>query len=38
MRKVAIEQGMTTLRQDAWEKVKNGITTYQEAIRVTGDT
>jgi general secretion pathway protein E len=38
MRKVAIEQGMTTLRQDAWEKVKSGITTYEEAIRVTGDT
>jgi general secretion pathway protein E len=38
MRKVAIEQGMTTLHQDAWEKVKNGITTYQEAIRVTGDS
>jgi general secretion pathway protein E len=36
MRKVAIEQGMTTLHQDAWEKVKNGITTYQEAMRVTG--
>ena len=38
LRKVAIAQGMTTLRQDAWKKVKNGITTYQEAIRVTGNT
>ena len=38
LRKIAIEQGMTSLRQDAWEKVKNGTTTYQEAMRVTGDT
>jgi general secretion pathway protein E len=38
LRKIAIEQGMTSLRQDAWEKVKSGTTTYQEAIRVTGDT
>jgi len=38
LRKIAIAQGMTTLRQDAWEKVKNGITTYEEAIRVTGTT
>jgi general secretion pathway protein E len=38
LRKIAIAQGMTTLRQDAWEKVKNGTTTYQEAIRVTGNT
>jgi general secretion pathway protein E len=38
LRKIASEHGMTSLRQDAWEKVKNGITTYQEAIRVTGNT
>ncbi|HBI14688.1 MAG TPA: type II secretion system protein E [Desulfobulbaceae bacterium] len=35
MRKVAIREGMTTLREDAWQKVKAGITTYQEALRVT---
>ncbi|MDD3815210.1 MAG: GspE/PulE family protein [Desulfocapsaceae bacterium] len=35
MRKLAIREGMTTLREDAWQKVKAGITTYQEAIRVT---
>jgi general secretion pathway protein E len=35
MRKVAIREGMTTLREDAWQKVKAGITTYQEAMRVT---
>jgi len=35
MRKVAIREGMTTLREDAWLKVKAGKTTYQEALRVT---
>jgi general secretion pathway protein E len=35
MRKLAIREGMTTLREDAWQKVKAGITTYQEALRVT---
>jgi general secretion pathway protein E len=35
MRKVAIREGMTTLREDAWQKVKAGVTTYQEAMRVT---
>ncbi len=37
MRKVAIREGMTTLREDAWQKVKAGITTYQEAMRVTSE-
>ena len=32
----AICEGMTTLRQDAWNKVKNGVTTYEEAMRVCG--
>jgi type II secretion system protein E len=31
----AIESGMRTLRQDGWEKVKNGVTTLEEVIRVT---
>ncbi len=35
MREVAIKEGMTTLRQDAWEKVKHGVTTYEGALRVT---
>ncbi len=35
MRQVAIREGMTTLREDAWDKVRQGITTYEEAIRVT---
>ncbi|WP_136799403.1 GspE/PulE family protein [Desulfosediminicola ganghwensis] len=37
MRQVAIREGMTTLREDAWAKVKAGITTIEEAIRVTGE-
>lgn len=32
----AIQEGMTTLREDAWQKAKAGITTYDEALRVTG--
>lgn len=35
IRHLAIQEGMTTLRDDAWEKVKAGITTYEEAMRVT---
>ncbi len=31
----AIEQGMATLRQSGWEKVKAGLTTPGEVIRVT---
>jgi general secretion pathway protein E len=37
LRKLAIREGMTTLREDAWDKVKAGITTYEEAMRVTAD-
>ncbi len=36
IQKVARREGMTTLKEDAWKKVTQGITTYQEAIRVTG--
>ena len=31
----AMEQGMRTLRTDGWTKVKNGITTIDEVLRVT---
>ncbi len=31
----AIEMGMRTLRVDGWQKVKNGITTVEEVLRVT---
>jgi type IV pilus assembly protein PilB len=35
MRKVAVAQGMRTLRVDGFEKVKNGITSIAEVARVT---
>jgi general secretion pathway protein E len=35
MQQVAIREGMTTLREDAWKKVKEGMTTYEEALLVT---
>jgi type II secretory ATPase GspE/PulE/Tfp pilus assembly ATPase PilB-like protein len=31
----AVEQGMRTLRVDGWNKVKAGITTIEEVLRVT---
>jgi type II secretion system protein E len=31
----AMEQGMRTLRTDGWNKVKDGITTIEEVLRVT---
>ena len=31
----AIEQGMRTLRVDGWNKVRSGITTIEEVLRVT---
>jgi general secretion pathway protein E len=36
LRQVALQEGMTPLREDAWLKVLKGITTVEEAIRVTG--
>ncbi|PIE60000.1 MAG: type II secretion system protein E [Desulfobulbus propionicus] len=32
---VAIREGMSTLREDAWIKVQKGLTTVEEALRVT---
>lgn len=34
LRQLAREQGMVTLRQDAWAKVQAGITTLEEVLRV----
>ncbi|HEX4343721.1 MAG TPA: ATPase, T2SS/T4P/T4SS family [Verrucomicrobiae bacterium] len=31
----AMEEGMRTLRMDGWNKVKNGVTTIEEILRVT---
>ena len=35
IKKAAISAGMHTLQQDGWEKVKRGLTTLSEVIRVT---
>ena len=37
LRQVAVREGMTTLREDAWSKVLSGQTTVEEALRVTGE-
>jgi general secretion pathway protein E len=31
----AMDQGMRTLRVDGWNKVRNGVTTIEEVLRVT---
>lgn len=35
LRDRACREGMTTLRQDGWRKVQDGITTVEEVLRVT---
>jgi len=35
IRETARKKGMTTLREDGWKKVAEGITTVQEVLRVT---
>ena len=35
IRKIAVAQGMRPLRDDGFEKVKNGITSIAEVARVT---
>jgi len=37
IRKVAVEQGMNSLRQDGWRLVREGRTTVQEVLRNTKD-
>lgn len=37
LRALARNQGMTTLRQDGWDKVQAGITTIEEVLRVVQD-
>ncbi len=36
IRNMGVEQGMTLLREDGWNKVLNGITSIEEVLRVTG--
>jgi type II secretory ATPase GspE/PulE/Tfp pilus assembly ATPase PilB-like protein len=35
IRKAALADGMRTLREDAWLKVLEGVTTVDEVLRVT---
>lgn len=35
IRQVALQQGMTSLRDDGWAKVAQGLTTVEEVLRVT---
>ncbi|WP_231133349.1 GspE/PulE family protein [Capillibacterium thermochitinicola] len=35
IKKVAIAEGMKTLREDGWDKVRAGLTTLEEVLRVT---
>ena len=35
IRRLAVEQGMTSLREDGWSKVREGQTTIEEILRVT---
>jgi type II secretory ATPase GspE/PulE/Tfp pilus assembly ATPase PilB-like protein len=35
IRRTAMDSGMTTLRQDGWDKVRRGFTSLEEVLRVT---
>jgi general secretion pathway protein E len=37
IKEVAIGNGLVTLRQDGWQKVKKGMTTIREVLRVTAE-
>jgi len=37
LRKAAMERGMKTLREDGVRKIRAGITTVEEVLRVTGE-
>jgi type II secretory ATPase GspE/PulE/Tfp pilus assembly ATPase PilB-like protein len=35
LKKYAIEHGMQTLRDDGWDRVRAGVTTAEEVLRIT---
>jgi type II secretory ATPase GspE/PulE/Tfp pilus assembly ATPase PilB-like protein len=35
IRSLAVQQGMRLLREDGWDKVRQGVTTLAEVLRVT---
>jgi type II secretion system protein E len=38
IKQIGIAEGMQTLREDGWNKVLDGITTFEEILRVTEET
>ena len=34
IKKIAVEQGMKTMRQDGWDKCRTGMTSIEEVLRV----
>ena len=37
LRKQAVQNGMRPLRQDGFDKIRQGVTTIEEVLRVTQD-
>ena len=37
IRRIAVEQGMKSLREDGWRLIRDGLTTLEEVLRVTKD-
>jgi type II secretory ATPase GspE/PulE/Tfp pilus assembly ATPase PilB-like protein len=37
IRKIAVRQGMTSLRDDGWRLIREGRTTAEEVLRLTKD-
>ena len=35
LKKLAVERGMKTLREDGWDHVRAGLTTPEEVLRIT---
>jgi general secretion pathway protein E len=35
IRSLAVQQGLRLLREDGWDKVRQGVTTLAEVLRVT---
>ena len=36
IRRIAVQEGMTSLKDDVWRKMLEGVTTCEEAVRVVG--
>ena len=38
LRRIGLENGMVTLRKDGFRKVREGLTTVEEVIQITGES